>query len=143
MISRFNTHIKYRKCLFSPFIILQTGCYRLKTRTYDYLKKHGANWVSELPSVIWGTGQHQAEPPGRPRSSWSTGPKPVFPRKSSWAPLRSRLSRSLCRDSCGVKTWTSSTSIDGKRPSEMHSTTKRSGATTNGSCIVGSSGSGT
>jgi transposase InsO family protein len=26
----------------------------LKTRTYDYLKKHSANWVSELPSVLWG-----------------------------------------------------------------------------------------
>jgi hypothetical protein len=26
----------------------------LKTRTYDYLKKHGANWVSELPSVLRG-----------------------------------------------------------------------------------------
>jgi hypothetical protein len=26
----------------------------LKTRNYDYLKKHGANWVSELPSVLWG-----------------------------------------------------------------------------------------
>eukprot|EP00267_Zea_mays_P024121 XP_008650383.1 uncharacterized protein LOC103631197 [Zea mays] len=25
-----------------------------KTRTYDYLEKHGANWVSELPSVLWG-----------------------------------------------------------------------------------------
>jgi hypothetical protein len=24
----------------------------LKTRTYDYLKKHGANWVNELPSVL-------------------------------------------------------------------------------------------
>jgi hypothetical protein len=47
-----------------------------------------------------GTGQHPTEPPGRPRSSWSTGPKPVFPRKSSWAPLGSRLSRNLCRDSC-------------------------------------------
>jgi hypothetical protein len=23
-------------------------------RTYDYLKKHGAIWVSELPSVLWG-----------------------------------------------------------------------------------------
>jgi hypothetical protein len=38
---------------------------------------------------------------------------------------------------------TSSMSVDGKRPSEMHGTTKRSGATTNGSCIVVSSGSGT
>jgi transposase InsO family protein len=26
----------------------------LKTRTYDYLKKHGANWVNELPCVLWG-----------------------------------------------------------------------------------------
>jgi hypothetical protein len=26
----------------------------LETRTYDCLKKHGANWVSELPSVLWG-----------------------------------------------------------------------------------------
>jgi hypothetical protein len=26
----------------------------LKTRTYDCLKKHGANWVNELLSVLWG-----------------------------------------------------------------------------------------
>jgi transposase InsO family protein len=26
----------------------------LKTRTYDCLKKYGANWVNELPSVLWG-----------------------------------------------------------------------------------------
>jgi hypothetical protein len=26
----------------------------LKTRTYDCLEKHGANWVNELPSVLWG-----------------------------------------------------------------------------------------
>jgi hypothetical protein len=26
----------------------------LKTCTYDCLEKHGANWVSELPSVLWG-----------------------------------------------------------------------------------------
>jgi hypothetical protein len=26
----------------------------LKTCTYDYLKKHGANWVNKLPSVLWG-----------------------------------------------------------------------------------------
>jgi hypothetical protein len=57
--------------------------------------------------------------------------------------VREKYDMLLCRDSCGVKIWTSSTSVDGKRPSEMHGTTKRSGATTNGSCIVGSSGSGT
>jgi hypothetical protein len=32
---------------------------------------------------------------------------------------------------------------DGKRRPEMHDTTKRSGAADSGSCIVGSSGSGT
>jgi transposase InsO family protein len=26
----------------------------LKTRTYDCLKKHGANWVNKLPSLLWG-----------------------------------------------------------------------------------------
>jgi hypothetical protein len=26
----------------------------LKTHTYDCLKKHGANWVNELPFVLWG-----------------------------------------------------------------------------------------
>jgi hypothetical protein len=27
---------------------------RLKTHTYDCLKKHGVNWVNELPFVLWG-----------------------------------------------------------------------------------------
>jgi hypothetical protein len=111
----------------------------LKTRTYDCLKKHGANWVNELPSVLWGTGPHPAELPGRPRSSWSTGPKPAFPRKSLWAPHESSLSMSLCRNSYGVRTWTSSMNADGKRRSKMHGTTKRSSTTTSGLCIVGSS----
>jgi hypothetical protein len=115
----------------------------LKTRTYECLKKHGANWVNELLSVLGGTGPHPVELPGRPRSSWSTGPKPAFPRKSLWAPHGSRLSMSLCRNNYGVRTWTSSTSTDDKQQSEMHGTTKRSGVTTSGSCIVGSSGSGT
>jgi hypothetical protein len=88
-----------------------------------------------------GTGPHLTELPGRPRSSWSTGPKPAFPRKSLWAPHESSLLMSLCRNSYDVRTWTSSTSADGKRRSEMHGTTKRSGATTNSLCIVGSSGS--
>jgi transposase InsO family protein len=30
----------------------------LKTRTYDCLKKHGANWVIKLPSVLWGEPDH-------------------------------------------------------------------------------------
>jgi ribonuclease HI len=41
----------------------------LKTRTYNCLKKHGANWVSELPSVLWG---NQTTP------SRATGETPFF-----------------------------------------------------------------
>jgi hypothetical protein len=37
-----------------------------------------------------------------------------------------------------MKMWTSSTSTGGKQQFEMHDTTRRSDATTNGSCIVGS-----
>jgi hypothetical protein len=71
------------------------------------------------------------------------GPKPAFHRKSLWAPHASRLSMSLCRNNYDMRTWTSSTSADGKQQSGMHGTTKRSGVTTSGSCIVGSSESGT
>jgi hypothetical protein len=53
----------------------------LKTHTYDCLKKHGANWVNELPSVLWGNRTTHSRATGRPRSSWSTGPKPAFPPK--------------------------------------------------------------
>jgi hypothetical protein len=41
----------------------------LKTRTYDCLKKHGANWVSEFPSVLWGN---------RTTPSRATGETPFF-----------------------------------------------------------------
>jgi hypothetical protein len=41
----------------------------LKTRTYDCLKKHGANWVSEMPSVLWGN---------RTTPSRATGETPFF-----------------------------------------------------------------
>jgi hypothetical protein len=41
----------------------------LKTRTYDCLKKHGANWVYELPSVLWGK---------RTTPSRATGETPFF-----------------------------------------------------------------
>jgi hypothetical protein len=68
----------------------------LMTRTYDCLKKHGANWVNELLSVLWGTGPHPAELPGRHRSSWSMGPKPAFPRKYLWALHVSSHLMSLC-----------------------------------------------
>jgi hypothetical protein len=41
----------------------------LKTRTYDCLKKHGANWTNELLSVLWGN---------RNTPSRATGETPFF-----------------------------------------------------------------
>jgi hypothetical protein len=41
----------------------------LKTHTYDCLKRHGANWVNELPSVLWGN---------RTTPSRATGETPFF-----------------------------------------------------------------
>jgi hypothetical protein len=41
----------------------------LKTHTYNCLKKHGANWVSELSSVLWGN---------RTTPSRATGETPFF-----------------------------------------------------------------
>jgi hypothetical protein len=115
----------------------------LKTRTFDCLKKHGANGPASFRRCYGGTGPHPVGPPGRPCPSWSTGLKPAFPRKPLWAPHRSSILTSLCRNSCGIRTWTSSTNADGKRRPEMHDTTKCLGTTASGSCIVGSSGSGT
>jgi hypothetical protein len=41
----------------------------LKTHTYDCLKKHGANWANELPSVLWGN---------RTTPNRATGETPFF-----------------------------------------------------------------
>jgi hypothetical protein len=113
----------------------------LKTRTYDCLKKHGANWVNELLCVLWGN---------RTTPSRATGETPLFLvymaeaclplEKSLWARHRSSLSMNLCRNNCGVRTWTSLMNLDGERQSGMHHTTKHSSATTSGLCIVGSLG---
>jgi hypothetical protein len=93
--------------------------------------------------TVGGPDYTQAEPPGRPHSSWSMGLKPAFPRQSLWTPHGSSHLMSLCRNSYGVRTWTLSTSAVSERQPKMHGKTQRSGATSNGSCIVGSSGSGT
>jgi hypothetical protein len=89
------------------------------------------------------TGPHPAEQQGKPLSSWSTVPKRAFPRRSPWALYESKLLMRTCRNSSVAKMWTSSMSADGEQQFETHGTTKRSGAITNGSCVVGSSGSGT
>ena len=115
----------------------------LKTRTYDCLKSMVQIGSTSFHPYYGGTGPHPAELPGRPRSSWSTGPKPAFPRKSLWAPHGPSRLMSQRRNNCSARMWTSSMSTGGEQQSEMHGTTRRSGATTNGSCVVGSSGSGT
>src|SRR6185437_1969377 len=86
------------------------------------------------------TGPHPTEPPGRLHSSWSTGLKHAFPQKFTWAHHGSRLLTSPCRNNCGATMWTSLTNEGGEQQSEMHATTRRSGAIINGSCTVGSSG---
>jgi hypothetical protein len=115
----------------------------LKTCTYDYLKKHGANWVNKLPSVLWGNRTTPSRTTRETPFFLVYGAEACLPQKSLWARHGSSLSMNLCRNNHGVRTWISSTNVDGERRSEMHGTTKRSGATTNGLCIVGSSGSGT
>jgi hypothetical protein len=52
----------------------------LKTCTYDCLKNMVQIGSASFRQCYGGTGPHLAELPGRPCSSWSTGPKPAFPR---------------------------------------------------------------
>src|SRR6185312_1617544 len=98
------------------------------------------NGLTSFRVCYGATGPHPAEPPGRLHSSWSTGLMHTFPQKFTWAHHGSRLLTNPCRSSCGVTTWTSLTNEDGGQQSETHATTRRSGAITNGSCTVGSSG---
>jgi hypothetical protein len=107
------------------------------------LRNMAQNGLTSFRVCYGGTGPHSAGRLGKPLSSWSTGPKHAFPRRSPWAFYESKLLMRTCRNNSVAKTWTSSTSEDGEQQSETHGTTKRSGAIINGSCIVGSSGSGT
>jgi hypothetical protein len=112
----------------------------LKTCTYDCLKKHGANWVSELPSVLG----------NRTTPSQATGETPFFlvygaeaclppeiimgsPRVQAFDESMQEQLRREDVDFIDERRW--------RAAIRKHGTTKRSGATTNGSCIVGSSGS--
>jgi transposase InsO family protein len=107
------------------------------------LKNMAQNGLTSFRAYCGGTRPHPAGRLGRPLSSWSTGLKHAFPRRSPWARYGSKLSMRTCRSSNVAKTWTSSTSENGEQQSETHGTTKHSGVIINGSCIVGSSGSGT
>jgi hypothetical protein len=76
------------------------------------------------------------------RTPWSAGPKPAFPRKPFWTPHGSNLLMSLCRGNYSTRTRTPSASSGVKRQPEMHFVTRRPYTVANGSCIVGSLGSG-
>jgi hypothetical protein len=107
------------------------------------LRSMAQNGLINFRACYGGTGPHPAGQLGKPLSSWSMGPKRAFPRRSPWALSESKLLMRTCRNSSVAKTWTSSTSGDGEQQSETHGTTKRSSAIINGSCVLGSSGSGT
>src|SRR6185437_7858149 len=98
------------------------------------------NGLMSFHAYYGATGPHPAKPPGRLRSSWSTGLKHAFPQKFTWAHHGSRPLTNPCRSSCGATTWTSLTSEGGEQQSETHATNRRSGAIINGSCTAGSSG---
>jgi hypothetical protein len=70
------------------------------------------------------------------------GAEACLPRKPFWTPHGFSLLMDLCRNGYSARTWTLSTNVDGRRRPKMHIATRRSGVTTNGPCIVGSSGSG-
>jgi hypothetical protein len=118
----------------------------LKTRTYDCLKKHGANWVSELPSVLWGNRTTPNRATGETPFFLVYGAKAYLPLEIIMGSPRVQafdesMQEQLRREDMDFIV--SSTSVDGKRQFEMRGTTKRSGSTTNGSCIIGISGLGT
>jgi transposase InsO family protein len=113
----------------------------LKTHTYDCLKKHCANWVNELSCVLWGNRTTPSRATGDTPFFLVYGAKSCLPPEIIMGSPRVQSFDESMQEQLRVRTWTSSTNIDGERRSEMHGTTKRSGATTNGLCIVGSSGS--
>jgi hypothetical protein len=76
----------------------------LKTRTYDCLKKHDANCVNELPSVLWGNRTTPSRATRETLFFLVYGAEACLPRKSLCAPHRSSLSMSLCRNNYDVRT---------------------------------------
>jgi hypothetical protein len=93
--------------------------------------------------VLWGNRSTPSRATGETPFFLVYGAEACLPSEILMGPHGFSRLMSLCRNSYGVRTGTSSTSTGGKRRSEMHGTTKRSGATIIGLCIVGSSGSGT
>jgi hypothetical protein len=77
-----------------------------------------------------------------PRATWSTGPKPAFPRKPFWTLHGSNLLMGLCRNHYNARTWTQAVDSGVKLQPEMHIVIKRPRSMADGSCVVGNRGSG-
>jgi hypothetical protein len=73
---------------------------------------------------------------------WSVRPKPAFPRKPFWTPHGSNLLMSLYRGNYSTRKRTPSASSGVKRQPELHFVAWCPYTAANGSCIVGSPGSG-
>jgi transposase InsO family protein len=108
----------------------------LKTRIYDFLKKHGAKGIEELPCALWAN---------RTTPSQATGETPFFlvymaeavipsPRKSPWSPPVSRYTTKPRRTNSSMMISTSSMSEDGKQLSKMNGTIRCFDAIISGSC---------
>jgi hypothetical protein len=75
----------------------------LKIRTYNDLEKHGAKWVDQLPSVLWGNQTTPSRATGETISFWSSGLKHAFLRRSPWAHYESKPSMRSCRSDNAAK----------------------------------------
>jgi hypothetical protein len=89
------------------------------------LRNMAQNGLTSFRACYGGTGPHPAGRLGKPLSSWSTGPKHAFPRRSPWALCESKPLMRTCKNSSVAKTWTSSTSEDGEQQSRTHGTARR------------------
>jgi hypothetical protein len=63
----------------------------LKTRTYNCLKKHGANWVSELPSMLWGNRTTPSRATGETPFFWVYGAEVCLPPEIIMGSPRAKL----------------------------------------------------
>jgi hypothetical protein len=115
----------------------------LKMCTYYCLKKHGANWVSELPFVLWGNQTTPSRATGETPFFLVYGAEACLPPEIIMGSPRAQSFDGSAQEQLRREDVDFIDSTGGEQQSEMHGTTRRSGATTNGSCIVGSLKSGT
>jgi hypothetical protein len=111
--------------------------------TYYCLKKHGANWVSELPFVLWGNQTTPSRATGETPFFLVYGAEACLPPEIIMGSPRAQSFDGSAQEQLRREDVDFIDSTGGEQQSEMHGTTRRSGATTNGSCIVGSLKSGT